>query len=108
MAGMAMGGMIGQQMTGMMGNMMQGMNQPPAGGMPPPPPIVRYNVAVNGQTTGPFALEQLAQMVQSGQFTDKSLVWKAGMTGWAAAGTVQELASIFTQTPPPPPPPPPV
>jgi len=105
MAGMAMGGVAGQQMAGMMGNMMQGMNQPSTGGMPPPPPIVQYNVAVNGQTTGPFTLEQLTQMVQSGQFTDKSMVWKAGMTGWVAAGTVQELASLFAQTPPPPPPP---
>ena len=94
MAGIAIGGMAGQQMAGMMGNMMQGMNQPP---------VVQYNVAVNGQTTGPFTLDQLTQMVQNGQFTDKSMVWKAGMTGWAAAGTVQELASLFTQVPPPPP-----
>jgi len=104
MAGMAMGAMAGQQMAGMMGNMMQGMNQPPANGMPPPPPIVQYNVAVNGQTTGPFTLTQLAQMAQSGQFTDKSMVWKAGMTGWATAGTVQELMPLFAQVPPPPPP----
>ncbi|GHV89844.1 hypothetical protein AGMMS50268_03470 [Spirochaetia bacterium] len=110
MAGMAMGGIAGQQMAGMMGNMMQGMNQPPAGGIPgapPPPPNVQYNVAVNGQTTGPFAMPQLVQMVQTGQLTDKSMVWKAGMAAWAAAGTVQELASLFTaQTVPSPPPPP--
>ena len=112
MAGMAMGGMAGQQMAGMMGNMIQGMNQPLAGGaapvtqsgMPPPPPVVQYNVAVNGQTTGPFTMEQLAQLVQDGQFTNQSMVWKAGMAGWVAAGTVQELASLFTQAPPPPPP----
>ena len=118
MAGMAMGGMVGQQMAGMMGNMMQGMNQPPAGGIPggtlggapggmppPPPPSVQYNVAVNGQTTGPFTMEQLTQMVLNGQLTNNSMVWKNGMAGWAAAGTVQELAPLFTQTPPPPPPP---
>jgi len=109
MAGMAMGGMAGQQMAGMMGNMMQGMNQPPAGGMPgampPPPPIAQYNVAVNGQTTGPFTMEQLAQMAQSGQLTDKSMVWKTGMAEWAAAGAVQELTPLFAPIPPPPPPP---
>jgi membrane protease subunit (stomatin/prohibitin family) len=108
MAGMAMGGMAGQQMAGMMGNMMQGMNQSPQGGLPgvpPPPPDIQYNIAVNGQTTGPFTMDQLVQLVQSGQFADTSLVWKNGMTGWAAAGTVQELAPLFASPIPPPPPP---
>jgi membrane protease subunit (stomatin/prohibitin family) len=103
MAGMAMGGVVGQQMAGMMGGMMQGMNQPQSG-MAPPPPNVQYNVAVNGQTTGPFNLQQLAQMAASGQFAAQSMVWKQGMAAWAAAGTVQELAQIFAQAAPPPPP----
>jgi hypothetical protein len=107
MAGMAMGGIAGQQMAGMMGNMMQGVNQPPQGGagVPRPPPNIQYNFAVNGQATGPFTMDQLVQMAQSGRLTDTSMVWKAGMTAWAAAGTVQELAPLFlNQTPPPPPP----
>jgi len=108
MAGVAMGGMAGAQMGGMMGGMMQGMQQPgmQAGMTPPPPPNVQYNIAVNGQTTGPFNMDQLRQMVQSGQFTNKSMVWKAGMAGWVEAGTVQELAALFASAPPPPPPPP--
>ncbi|MDR1317224.1 MAG: SPFH domain-containing protein [Spirochaetales bacterium] len=108
MAGMAMGGIAGQQMAGMMGNMMQGMNQPPQGNLSviPPPPNVQYNVAVNGKTTGPFTIEQLARMIQSGQFTGESMIWKAGMANWAAAGTVQELAPLFSGVMPPPPPPP--
>jgi membrane protease subunit (stomatin/prohibitin family) len=106
MAGMAMGGVVGQQMAGMMENMMQGMNTPPTPGMMPPPlPVVQYNVAANGQTTGPFGVDQLAQMAQSGQFTRQSMVWKQGMAGWVEAGTVQELAPVFTQAAPPPPPP---
>ncbi|GMO57813.1 MAG: SPFH domain-containing protein [Termitinemataceae bacterium] len=105
MAGMAMGGAVGQQMAGMMGGMMHGMNQPPAGGMAPPPPqMAQYNVAVNGQTTGPFNLQQLAQMIASGQFTAQSMVWKQGMAAWNAAGTVAELSQLFTQSAPPPPP----
>jgi hypothetical protein len=109
MAGMAMGGVAGQQMAGMMGNMMQGMNQPPQGGLPgapPPPPVVQYNIAVNGQTTGPFTMDQLGQMAQSGHLTVQSMVWKAGMAGWVAAGTVQELAPLFSNTMSSPPPPP--
>jgi membrane protease subunit (stomatin/prohibitin family) len=108
MAGMAMGGALGGQMAGMMGNMMQGVQQPPGGtpaapGMPPPP-LVQYNVAVNGQTTGPFTLDQLRQMAAQGQFTPQSQVWKQGMSSWAAAGMVAELGSVFAQPAPPPPP----
>ena len=110
MAGMAMGGAIGQQMTGMLNNMMPNPNQvapaqaPPGGPMaPPPPPVVQYNVAVNGQTTGPYDMAALAQMVQTGQFTPQSQVWKQGMSGWQAAGQVAELAPLFQQGPPPPP-----
>jgi len=69
----------------------------------PPPPMDQYSVAVNGQTTGPFNIQQLAQMTAQGQFTPQSLVWKQGMAGWAAAETVQDLANIFTQSAPPPP-----
>lgn len=113
MAGMAVGGAVGQGMAGMMGNMMQSMNQagvppfPGAGpGVPPPPPVVQYNVAVNGQSTGPFDMNTLAQMVRNGQLTPQSQVWKQGMSGWAAAETIQELGSLFAQNTPPPPPPP--
>jgi len=67
----------------------------------PPPPPALYNVAVNGQTTGPFDMAALAQMAKSGQFTDQSQVWKQGMSGWAAAGTVQELITLLAQNAPP-------
>jgi hypothetical protein len=111
MAGMAMGGAVGQGMAGMMGNMMNGMNQPLGGvpsvpgAVPPPPPVVQYNIAVNGQTTGPFGFEQLAQMVQAGQLTPQSQVWKQSMSAWATAGSVQELSALFASAAPPPPPP---
>jgi len=101
MTGIAMGGAMGQQMAGMMGNMVQGINQPPAG-MPPPPPVVQYNVAVNGQSTGPYTFDQLRQMAAQGQFTPQSLIWKQGMSGWTAAGTMAELLPIFAQSTPPP------
>jgi hypothetical protein len=108
MAGMAMGGALGQGMAGMMGNMLNGAPVvPPLGGAAPPPlPVIAYSVAVNGQTTGPFDMNALAQMAAAGQLTAQTQVWKPGMAGWAAAGTVQELAQVFASAPPPPPPPP--
>jgi S-DNA-T family DNA segregation ATPase FtsK/SpoIIIE len=61
----------------------------------------QYNVAVNGQTTGPFDMNTLAEMSRSGQFTPQSQVWKQGMSGWAAAETVQELSTLLSQNAPP-------
>lgn len=104
MTGMMMGGAMGNQMAGMMNNMGQNMQQ----GMnaPPPPPQIAYSVSVNGQTAGPFNMQQLQQMVSNGQLQRNTHVWKQGMAGWEVAGNVQELASLFGAMPPPPPPPP--
>jgi len=102
MASMAMGGAVGSGMAGAVGGMMQGMNEQKQ--TPPPPPQVQYNVSVNGQQSGPFGWQQLLQMVQSGQITKDTYVWKQGMAGWELAGNVQELSSLFGVVPPPPPP----
>lgn len=102
MTGMAMGGAMGGQMAGMMNQMGQTMNQ--AQNTPPPPPQIQYNVSLNGQTAGPFNMQQLQQMVQSGQLTTNTHVWKQGMTNWEMAGNVQELTALFGAVPPPPPP----
>jgi len=103
MTGMMMGGAMGNQMAGMMNNMGQNMQQQQ--NTPPPPPTIAYSVSVNGQTAGPFNLQQLQQMVQNGQLTTNTHVWKQGMAGWEVAGNVQELSNLFGAVPPPPPPP---
>jgi hypothetical protein len=106
MTGMMMGGAMGQQMAGIMNNMGQnmqnGMNQPPQ------MPNVQYFVAVNGQQSGPFNMQQLQQSVLNGQLTKQTYVWKQGMANWELAGNVQEIASLFAPpspngipTPPP-------
>ena len=105
MASMAMGGAVGSGMAGAIGGMMGGMNEEKQ--TPPPPPTVQYNISVNGQQSGPFGWEQLKQMVQSGQITKQTHVWKQGMAGWELASNVEELSSLFGAIPPPPPPPPP-
>jgi len=79
-----------------------------AGGVGGPPPLpggnVQFYVAVNGQQAGPFGLPQLQQMVQQGQLTPESLVWKQGMASWTAAQGVADLSSLFGASPPPLPP----
>ena len=71
---------------------------PGMGGMPPMPgsvPQVSYMVGVNGQQYGPCNWEQLQQMVQQGQLTHQTYVWKQGMPQWQLAGEVMELTSLF-------------
>lgn len=106
MTGMMVGGSLGQQMAGMMQNMGQHMQN--AMNTPPPVPNIQYYISFNGAQAGPFTIPKLTEMVQSGQMTAQTYVWKQGMPNWELAGNVQELAALFTtpgNTPPPPPPP---
>ena len=72
---------------------------------PPPPPTISYSISINGQTSGPFNWEQLQQLVNNGQLTINTHVWKQGMAAWEIATNVQELVNLFGAVPPPPPPP---
>jgi len=84
----------------------QQFQQPPQQQAPPPPPQQpMYYAMVGGIQQGPFALAQLQQMTQVGQIFPNTMVWCAGMPGWADAGTVPSLAVLFGAIPPPPPPP---
>lgn len=107
--GLGMGFAMAQQIN----NAMTGQQQPPAApetgeppptaSPPPPPPAAdSYHIAENGQQRGPFVLDDLKKQAQSGQFTEESLVWKPGMSGWQKASEVEELASLFTRSAPPP------
>lgn len=60
--------------------------------------MATYYLAVNGQSYGPYSVEQLAGM----NLTPASLVWNETMPDWVAASTVPELQSLFYQTPPQP------
>lgn len=109
MTGMMMGGAMGNQMANMMNNMGNTMNplnnQTTSNNqMPPPPPVTQYFVAVNGQQTGPFNLQQLQQLVGNGQLQRNTFVWKQGMQNWEEAGKLLDLQNLFGAVPPPPPP----
>lgn len=95
MVGMRVGGVLGSQI----GDMMQGM-----GSTPPPPPSTMYHIAINGQQSGPFTIQQLKQMIHSGQFTVNHYIWKEGQPNWELANTIPEISNLFGAMPPPPPP----
>lgn len=81
---------------GGMGNM--GASQMP--GMNAAVPQVQYYIGINGQQYGPCDWNKLKQLVQQGQLTQQSYVWKNGMAQWEAAGSVAELAPLFQGTVP--------
>ena len=100
--GLGMGFAMAGQMMGM-----GGMNQQTAAPAAPPPPPMNgptFHVAVNGQTQGPFSLQQMAAGVSQGQINGETMVWSQGMAGWMPASQVAQLASCFAAPPPPPPP----
>lgn len=54
-----------------------------------------YFVAVNGQQTGPFNLQQLQQLVGNGELQRNTFVWKQGMQNWDEAGKLLDLQNLF-------------
>lgn len=73
----------------------------PTSSPPPLPALAQYFVAVQGQQTGPYTIEQLQPLVQNGSLISTTQVWKNGMANWAPANSVVELANLFVNTPPP-------
>ena len=104
MMGMAMGGAMGGQMAGMVSGTMNAMQQPQMQQQAPqlvPPPVpgsVSYLLAFNGQQYGPCNMQQLQQMVLSGQLTAQTLVWCQGMEAWEPASNRPDLATLFLNT----------
>lgn len=62
MAGMTIGGAVGQNIAGTMNNMMSGITQSAPPVIPQSIPASAYHVAVNNQATGPFDIAALTQM----------------------------------------------
>lgn len=76
---------------------------PGMGGMPKmaSEPMVSYMIGMNGLQAGPFNWQQLKQLVQNGQLTTQSYVWKEGMSQWTFAGQIAELQPLFAYAMPP-------
>ncbi len=76
---------------------------PPQSATPPPPPPPAppiWYFSRNGQTSGPFSVDQL---LQQGIASD-TYVWHQGLSGWQRAGEIPDIANRLGMMPPPPPP----
>ncbi|MFC7356074.1 SPFH domain-containing protein [Jejudonia soesokkakensis] len=105
--GMGMGFVLAQQMGGMMspqmGGQQQHMPQQSGGAMPPPmPAAVQYFYAANGAQAGPVSFEQLKALFANRTVNKDTLVWKQGMSEWAALHSVEELKAFLGGATPPP------
>jgi DNA-directed RNA polymerase subunit RPC12/RpoP len=65
----------------------------------PPHSIAEWYHSKNGQQQGPVSVEQLRALI-----APADLVWKQGMAGWVAAGTIPNLLPPARSAPPPMPP----
>lgn len=98
--------MGGMNNMGQMGGAPQMPGQKGMGGAPQMPgmgaavPQVQYYIGINGQQYGPCDWNKLQQLIQQGQLTQQSYVWKNGMAQWEFAGNVAELAPLFQGTAP--------
>ena len=98
--------MGGMNNMGQMGGAPLMPGQKGMGGAPQMPgmgaaiPQVQYFIGINGQQYGPCDWNKLQQLVQQGQLTQQSYVWKNGMAQWEFAGNVAELAPLFQGTAP--------
>ena len=106
--GLAVGAGLGQQLAQQAAHY---TTQLAPAGAPPAlaaAPAVQFHVALNGQQLGPFPVAVLQHMIPAGTFSAASMVWRPGLAGWQAAGTLPELVVLFAPaaaTPPQAPPP---
>ena len=102
LAGAGTGIGVGIGVGNMMASAFNNNASQPNASMPPPiPSAVQIFVAVNGQQTGPFDINNLQTMTQSGALTRETQVWKNGMATWANAESIPELNTLFSNMPPP-------
>lgn len=92
-AGMAMGGAIGQNMAGMFNNMNQGINTPNI--TPPPMTQTIYFMALQNGQYAQYDINGLKNNIAQGLLTKDTLIWKQGLPNWVKATEVAEVNALF-------------
>lgn len=105
MMGVGMGLGVGQTVGAMVSNNIQqsGAIQTP---VPPPiPEMSSFYVAKAGQTTGPFRIDVIKDMIEKKDIERTTYIYKVGGDSWIFAKDDPEINKIFNLMAPPPPPP---
>ncbi len=73
------------------------------------PPVVpgteRYYIAVDGNSNGPYTVDELKNKAQSGLVKADTLVWQSGMNNWQTVSEHGKLKPLLNHLSPPPIPP---
>ena len=59
-------------------------------------------VAMDGQSLGPFSLQQILSCIAGGQYNEATMVWRDGFADWMPIGRVPELQAGQSAPVPPP------
>jgi membrane protease subunit (stomatin/prohibitin family) len=104
--GLGMGMALGQRMAQSVGQPAAAPAPQPGAATPPPLPGAgaAWYLGVGGRQLGPYDQAGLQAEAAAGRLTPATLVWRAGLPQWTAAGQVAELSTVFAHTPPPLPP----
>jgi membrane protease subunit (stomatin/prohibitin family) len=97
MAGMAVGGAVGNQIAGMMNSMNSNVPPPP----PPSSESQQFYISNAAAVEGPYQIQQLVALIQAGRLTAATNVIPLGGTTWVAASQVPTLAPFFPKPAPP-------
>lgn len=99
MAGMALGGAVGQNVAGTMNKIFSEGGQAEMSVIPPIP-SARYFAAIDGEAKGPFDISALKRMSAEGSISGETLIWKEGTENWVRADAIGEIGAKHMDIPP--------
>ena len=94
-AGLSLGNAMGNQFSQTGNNLNTNPSSPP-----PIPNQKKYFFVVNGVHSQPFLISDLPKLVSEGMVKQNSLAWTEGLTDWVQAIEIEEIKTLFNQTPP--------
>lgn len=100
-AGMAMGGAIGQNLAGMFNDMKQGMNN--INITPPPISQTIYFMDLGNGKHAQYDINGIKNCIINGTLTKDTLMWKQGLEKWIKASEMPEVNNLFISNIVPPP-----
>lgn len=62
---------------------------------------ISFFAVIDGQRAGPFSESELSRFVSEGKINKTTLLWRAGMSNWAAAESMPDFLRIIALSPPP-------
>lgn len=95
-AGLSLGNAMGNQFSQTGNNLNTNPSSPP-----PIPNQKKFFFVVNGVHSQPFLVSDLPKLISEGMVKQDTLAWTEGLPDWVKAIEIEEIKSLFNQTPPP-------